>query len=266
MSSLLDSFPIKPGPSRSPKRGEVPIRAFLFDTYGTVCDFYRPLKRAFERLANEKRCECDAGRLAIEWRNSYARSTFLAAGFGMEFRPLKDIHRENLTTLLAENFSAPVAEGEIRSLVSTWNRFDPWPDAIEGLLELRKLAIVAPLSNGNFDDMVALARHASLPWDIILGSSVARAYKPHPDIYLKSVEALCLAPEQTCMVAAHQIDLHYAAGHGMQTAFVIRREEFGGPVREPGSSDLTAAEADVEGEWTYVADDFRDLAARCRAA
>jgi len=264
VSSFLDTFPIKPEPNRSPKRGETPVRAFLFDTYGTVCDFYGPLKAAFERVALEKGVRCDAGRLAIEWRNAYARSTFLAAGFGMPFRPLKEIHRENLAALVAEHFPAPLAGDELDKLTLAWNRLDPWPDVLEGLRELRRLAIIAPLSNGNFDDMVALARHASLPWDIILGSSVARAYKPHPDIYLKSVEALCLAPAEVCMVAAHQVDLLYAAGHGMQTAFVIRREEFGGPIKESGSDDLSAAEVEVEGEWTYVAESFVDLAAQCR--
>lgn len=262
MSSLLDSFPIKPGPNRSPKKGTRPIRAFFFDTYGTVCDFYVPLKCAFERLALAKGVQCDAGRLAIEWRGAYARSTFLAAGFGREFRPLEELHRENLAALLASSFPAAVSDEELDEMTSVWNRLEPWPDTVPGLHALKKLAIIAPLSNGNFDDMVALARHASLPWDIILGSSIAHAYKPHPDIYLKSAEALRLAPEEVCMVAAHQVDLLYAAGHGMQTAFVIRRDEFGGPVKAKGSEDLAAAEVHAEGEWTYVAEGFVDLAAQ----
>jgi 2-haloacid dehalogenase len=264
MASFLDSFPIKPRPKRSPARGDVPIRAFLFDTYGTVCDFYRPLSRAFEQLTAGRHGDLDGGRLAIEWRNAYARSTFLAAGFGMEFRPLKDIHRENLVAVVGEHFEAPLTDAELDAMVAVWNRLDPWPDTLEGLHALKRLAIIAPLSNGNFDDMVALARYAALPWDIILGSSVARAYKPHPDIYLRSVEALCIAPEEACMVAAHQVDLLYAAGHGMQTAFVIRRDEFGGPVKVPGTDDLSAAEVEVEGEWTYVAESFTDLFAQCR--
>jgi 2-haloacid dehalogenase len=133
---------------------------------------------------------------------------------------------------------------------------------------LKALAPIAPVSNGNFDDMVHLARHAGLPWDVILGSSVGRAYKPHPDVYLKSIEALCLPPEHVCMVAAHQADLVYAAGHGMQTAFVTRPMEFGGPTKPrdpaPGEDYLGAAEIFPEAEWTYVARDFLDLAAQCR--
>ena len=94
-------------------RGTVPIRAFLFDTYGTVCDFYRPLERAFERLAATKGVSCEGGPLAIEWRNAYARTTFLHACSGAEFRPLKEIQRENLVPLLAARFPAPVSEAEV---------------------------------------------------------------------------------------------------------------------------------------------------------
>ena len=67
-----------------------------------------------------------------------------------------------------------------------------------------------------------------------------------------------------CFVAAHQVDLAFAAGHGMQTAFVKRPNEFGGPVKpadpEPGVSYLGAAEVHPEGDWTYIAGDFIDLA------
>lgn len=266
----LDSLPIRPGPKRSPKKGEAPIRAFFFDTYGTVCDFYRPLRRVFEELGRSKGVEWDAGELAIEWRNAYARSTFLHALTGAPFRPLVDFHRENLVALLSSRLPAALSGEEISRMTAVWNRLDPWPDTVAGLTALKELAVIAPLSNGNFDDMVALARHARLPWDLVVGSSLARAYKPHPDIYLRSAEALGLEPQEVCMVAAHQVDLAYAAGHGMQTAFVVRADEFGGATKpqhpEPGADYLGAAEVFAEGEWTFVAGDFVDLAGQARGA
>lgn len=58
-------------------------------------------------------------------------------------------------------------------------------------------------------------------------------------------------------------DQAYAADHGMQTAFVKRPAELGGPVKpktpEPGVSYMDAAEIHPEGDWTFVADDFLDL-------
>ena len=38
LEDLLSAIPI--GESRSPRRREHRVRALIFDTYGTVCDFY----------------------------------------------------------------------------------------------------------------------------------------------------------------------------------------------------------------------------------
>ncbi len=244
--------------------GTAPIEAVLFDTFGTVCDFYHPLKRAIDAFATQCGVHCDAGAMAIEWRTAYIVSTYTQGTVGGEFLPLWRINRDNLMQVLARHGPFAAKESDIDELNRTWERLEPWPDVVEGLQRIRNLAIVAPLSNGNFADMVRLSRFASLPWDIILGSSISGHYKPHPETYLKSVEALGLEPEQVCMVAAHQRDLVFAAGHGMQTAFVRRPNEFGGPVKpaepEPGVNYMAAAEIHLEGDWDFVADDFLDLA------
>lgn len=258
------------GSLTSPKKGEHKIRAVVFDTYGTVCDFYGPFKRRFEQLALDKGVECDAGAMAIAWRGAYVVTSFTQAVTQSEFRPLVESQMTNLVKVLAEHFPAPVSDEEIDEITKTWDRLDPWPDAVDGLQSLKELALIAPLSNGNFVDMANTARYAGLPWDVILGSSVARCYKPHPDIYHKSIEALNMQPQEVCMVAAHQNDLAYAGSFGMQTAFVRRPDEFGGIIKpehpEEGVSYINAAEIYVEGEWTYVADSFTELAEKIRGS
>jgi 2-haloacid dehalogenase len=262
-TDFTDSM-IEPGTNRSPARGEVDIEAVVFDTYGTVVDFYAPMMREFERLAMETGVSCDAGAMAVAWRTAYVFSTAAQAFEESAFRPLREINRQNLQSVLMQYFSAPVGDEDLDVINAVWDRLDPWPDVVAGLQRLKGMAIIAPLSNGNFADMVRLARYGNLPWDIILGASVSGFYKPHPSTYLASVDALGLRPEEVCMVAAHQIDLAFAAGHGLQTAFVRRPAEFGGPVKprmpEPGRSYIDAAEIHAEGEWTFVADDFLDLA------
>ncbi len=259
---------IKIGSKASPRKGEYKVRAVVFDTYGTVCDFYGPMTRQFERFARQRGVECDVRAMTIAWRTAYAMTCFKQAVTESEFRPLRDIQRDNLEVVMKEHFPGTVTAQELDELTTVWDRLDPWPDAVEGLHRLKGQAIIAPVSNGNYVDMVNLARFAGLPWDIILGSSVAQLYKPHPDAYLKSVAALGVQPEEVCMVAAHQAELPYAAGHGMQTAFVMRPNEFGGVVKpgnpEPGVSYLDAAEIYPEGDWTYITDSFIDLAEQIR--
>ncbi len=47
-----------------------------------------------------------------------------------------------------------------------------------------------------------MAKYAGLPWDVVLGAEIALAYKPSPEVYLRSVAALRVAPDEAMMVAA----------------------------------------------------------------
>ena len=92
-----------------------------------------------------------------------------------------------------------------------------------------------------------------MPWDAILGAEIAQAYKPAPEAYLRTAEALMLKPEQVCLVAAHNDDLAAARRCGLRTAFIPRATEHG-----PGqTTDLRPEE-----DWDAVAMDLEDLASR----
>ncbi|MGB1140223.1 MAG: HAD family hydrolase [Halioglobus sp.] len=259
---------IEPLPSRSPARGDVPIKAVVFDTFGTVCDFYHTFLPGFERLCEARGVDCDPSRLAIDWRTAYVFTTATQAFEETAFRPLADINRDNLVQLMHERADLSLSVDEIEGMLRLWREMAAWPDVVEGLTMIGERAVIGPLSNGNFTDMAYLARYARLPWDVILGSSLSGYYKPHPDTYLRSVAVLGLQPSEVCMVAAHQADLGFAAGHGMQTAFVGRPDEFGGAVKpaepEPGVAYFDVAEVHPEADWTYVATDFVDLAQQLR--
>jgi 2-haloacid dehalogenase len=160
------------------------------------------------------------------------------------------LHREALDDVLAE-LDLPLGAAERDELTLAWHRLDPWPDTVPGLTALKQRFVIAPCSNGHIAQSVALARHAGLPWDAILGAEIARAYKPDPRVYLASVAALGLEPGEAMMVAAHPSDLEAAAGCGLRTAFIPR------PRERPGAA--TEAEADV------CAEDLSALAEALRA-
>jgi 2-haloacid dehalogenase len=143
-----------------------------------------------------------------------------------EWTILDVLHREALDDVLAAHgVDLPAEQRDELNLV--WHRLDPWPDTVPGLTRLKERCIVAPVSNGNIALLVDMARHAGLPWDAILGAELARAYKPRPEAYLRSVEALGLRPGEVMMVAAHNGDLVAAGALGLMTAFVPRPAEHG---------------------------------------
>ena len=164
---------------------------------------------------------------------------------------LDALHRMMLDKVLADFNVKGLSEAEIDNLNRVWHRLKPWPDAVSGLTRLKKKFIIAPLSNGNVSLMTDMAKHAGLPWDLILGAELARHYKPDKEVYLTAADLLSLKPAEMMMVAAHQNDLRAARGVGFRTAFVPRPQE--GP---NGEKNFTA-----DPVFDVVAPDFNALAA-----
>ena len=109
------------------------------------------------------------------------------------------------------------------------------------------------LSNGNLGLLANMAKHAGLPWDLILSAEVFRHYKPDPQTYLGVAEVFDVKPAQVMLVASHEDDLDAAAVCGLQTAYVARPMELGPGVRTQ-HGDLS--------RFTVAAQDFNDLADR----
>jgi 2-haloacid dehalogenase len=169
------------------------------------------------------------------------------------FTKLDALHREILEAILPKFRidRARVPDQELDELNLAWHCLDPWPDSVGGLRRLKSNFIVAPLSNGNIALILNMAKRAGLPWDAILGAEVVQAYKPAPEVYLRTAGILGMRPEQIYLVAAHNSDLTAARKCGMRTAFVPRRTEH-------GLNQTTDLGADQE--WDVIAADFEALA------
>jgi len=137
-----------------------------------------------------------------------------------------------------------------------WHRLDPWPDAATGLARLKRKFIIGTLSNGNVALLVNMAKHAGLPWDVVLSAELAQHYKPDPAAYQMPPALLGLSPGEVMLVAAHPGDLAAAAAQGLKTAYVPRPLEWG-PSAKP--HDIAGQRFDI------IAEDFAALAERLGA-
>jgi 2-haloacid dehalogenase len=228
-----------------------PIRALLFDVFGTVVDWRSGIIRELAAWGKTHHIAADWATIADEWRGLYQPAMQRIREGNRGFVRLDILHEENLLACLASHgLDAPAGKDRHR-LVTAWHRLDPWPDVVDGLTRLKSKFIIAPCSNGNIALITNMAKRAGLPWDVILGAEVAQAYKPDAQAYLGSADALGLKTEECMMVAAHQDDLEAAAELGLATAYVARPDEFG-----PGV--VTAPPR--EGAWTHMAGSFTELA------
>jgi 2-haloacid dehalogenase len=218
-------------------------RALLFDVFGTCVDWRTAVIRAAAAYGLPPA-------FADDWRGRYQPQLETVRSGARPWTILDVLHREALDEVLADlGVDLPAAARDELNLV--WHRLDPWPDTVPGLTRLKLQYVIAPVSNGNIALLVDMAKHAGLPWDAILGAELARAYKPDPEAYLRSVAALGLQPGEAMMVAAHNGDLVAASALGLTTAFVPRPTEHG----PQQTSDL-----EPEADYEVVAADLEALA------
>jgi 2-haloacid dehalogenase len=232
------------------------LKALVFDVFGTVVDWRSSVAKEVEALGRQKGFTVDGARFADAWRAGYGPSMNRVRKGELPWTKLDDLHRMTLVRILGEFSITGLSEPEIDELNRCWHRLQPWPDSVRGLTRLKKRFTIAPLSNGNIALITAMAKHAGLPWDCVLGAELVRHYKPDPVVYQSAADFLDLEPAEVMMVAAHLGDLRAATAVGLRTAFVPRPLEYG----PNGKADVTPdASVDV------TAKEFNDLAARLGA-
>ena len=230
------------------------MRAVLFDVFGTVVDWRSGIVAAVRDFSERHRLGLEPEAFADAWRGRYVPSMGTVRSGERAFVSLDVLHRENLDEVLAEAGLDPgdLQAGELDALAGAWHFLPPWPDSVAGIAEIKRGYIVAPLSNGNTSLLLDMAKAAGLPWDLILGSDVTRAYKPDLAAYRRPAGYLGLEPAEVMLVAAHNADLAGARAAGLATAFIGRPAEGG-----PGTSaDLAPA-----GDWDLVATTITGLSA-----
>jgi 2-haloacid dehalogenase len=234
-------------------KGNLDHVGFLgFDVFGTVVDWRSGVARAAEPFLKAHDIDFDPLAFADEWRSLYQPAMQRVRSGERPWIKLDVLNRENLETVLSRHDAdfGSITDLELVDLNKAWERLDPWPDSVEGLTRLKRRFAIGTLSNGHIAGMLNLARFGGLPWDVITGAEVAKSYKPMPQVYLRSADAVGLPPGQVGMVAAHNADLKAARAAGLHTVFVRRPHEHG-PEQK---TDLEAVE-----DWDIIAESLIEV-------
>lgn len=221
-----------------------PIRALLFDVFGTTVDWYSSMVVHGQRIGAETGVKADWEGLMREWRAHYKPAIEPVRDGKRPWTGFDELHREELDKIV-KRFGAKKLKGSDRDrLTHGWHELKAWPEAPGALHRLRKHFLIAPLSNGTTRQLIDIARHASLPWDAVFGADVFGTYKPAAEMYKGAVAYLGLKPAEVLLVAAHNQDLKAAQKQGLRTCFVHRATE-----------DQT-----VDGSFNFAVEDFEQLA------
>ncbi|KAJ7111163.1 haloacid dehalogenase [Mycena crocata] len=230
------------------------VQALVFDVFGTTVDWHGSVIKELETLGERHNTDGNWSDFAKTWRSGYFDQ--MSGGTGL--LSMDDMHYEILENILSstewKHFGALLNENERKALNNVWHHLQGWPDATSALNALKKHTIIAALSNGNIRLLVDLAKHADLPWDVVLSSELFSSYKPDAKVYQGAMKHLSLEPKNCAMVAAHVWDLRGAARTGMKTIYVRRAAE------EPVDEEEVQPKS-KGGEVDLVVDSFIELVA-----
>ncbi|MDB5911374.1 MAG: haloacid dehalogenase, type [Ramlibacter sp.] len=204
-------------------KGAGDVEVLAFDIFGTVVDWHGSISREMQALYPQ----VDGAGFATAWRAGYRPAMARVMSGELGWLRIDDLHRMILDEILPQFGLQALDEPARRHLNLAWHRLDPWPDAVAGLVRLKRRYLITTLSNGNIGLLTHMAKRAGLPWDCILSAEVFRAYKPDPATYLGVARVFDVAPERVMLVAAHHDDLEGARRCGLRTAYVERPLEFG---------------------------------------
>jgi 2-haloacid dehalogenase len=194
----------------------MPIRAILFDVYGTLLDVHSAIAREGKQLG------AHADAVSRLWRQKQLEYTWVWSLRG-EYRSFQTLTESALDYALAAHGveSSPL---KVR-LLSAYRRLDAFPDVAAVLAALRKQGQrLAALSNGDPDMLETGLQSAGLhdALDAILSVAALRIYKPDHQVYELGRSWANAPVQEIAFVSANAWDAGGAAAFGFRTFWIDR--------------------------------------------
>lgn len=193
----------------------MPIKAVVFDAYGTLYDTHSVAAAAEESFPGH-------GELITQlWRIKQLEYSWLRSLMG-RYENFADITRDALAYALRVLGLSADAD-VIDRLMAKYLALDLYPEAAEALAAL-KTCRRAILSNGSPSSLQALVRNSGLDkvFDAIISVDAVKIYKPSPRTYALIEPALGVGPADVLFVSSNPWDVCGAKAFGLNVAWIER--------------------------------------------
>ena len=196
-----------------------PLRAFVFDAYGTLFDVHSIIALA-ETIAPRQ-----GAILSQIWRTKQLQYTWLQSLMRGSIDARDDFAALTAKALdyAASQLTIPLRDDARQQLLDAYLHLAPFADAAAALADLAPRPRFI-LSNGTLAMLEPLVRESTLKPHIdgILSVDAAGIYKPAPDTYRLALERLQLHPAEIAFVSANGWDAAGAKWFGYRTFWLNR--------------------------------------------
>ena len=222
------------------------IKAFTFDTGGTVLDWHTGFRKGFEHIINKYNLTIDSGDMANDFRR---KSLNKVTNQGHKNLINFDIsHKEAITQICTEH-SIKISKEDLNFLYyKTPTKLRVWSDFLKPFNTLKEKYLCVSFTLLSNRLVFLNSKRNKINWDLILSCETLEVYKPNIEAYKKTAKMLQLEPEECVMVACHSFDLNAAQKAGFKTIFVKRPLEWG------KNTNIV-----VDGKYDMVISDFSEL-------
>lgn len=199
-----------------------PLRAVVFDAYGTLLDVTAAARRASAEPGGEKLAD-GWPRLADDWRRKQLEYTWLRAASG-DHADFARVTQDALDWALEAAGLADDPDLRAR-LLDLYRDLDAYPEVAAVLRDLRGRELrLAILSNGTPDMLARATEAAGIAdlFDAVLSVEDAGVFKPSPRVYDLVEQRLGVSRDAVLFVSANGWDAGCGAGYGFATFWVNR--------------------------------------------
>ena len=110
-----------------------PVKAILFDTFGTIVDWRGSIIAEGKKWGEEKGLKVDWAAFADAWRAGYGPAMKQVEQGQLPWMNIDTLHRMILEEILVEFGIEGLTEEEKKHWNRVWHRLQPWPDSAGGL-------------------------------------------------------------------------------------------------------------------------------------
>lgn len=193
----------------------MPIKAFVFDAYGTLFDV-----QSVSQITQKEFPE--HGDLVTQvWRLKQLEYTWLRSLMG-EYRSFWEVSEESLKYAL-NSCGLDFDDAKLTRIMNKYLHLDPYPECLSALDALKGTPL-AILSNGNQEILDALVANTGVApkLDSVISVDKVNIFKPHASAYQLVEKTLNVKPADTLFVSSNAFDACAAKNFGFQVAWIER--------------------------------------------
>ncbi|GGD11071.1 haloacid dehalogenase type II [Pontibacillus salipaludis] len=192
-----------------------PIKAFIFDVYGTLFDVHT-VKEKCEEFFPEK-----GEAISQSWRQKQLEYFFLYQVMG-KYRRFPVVTM-NALHYAVKKHGEEITQEQSDALMDAYLHLDHYEEVEEVLGKLENYERVV-FSNGTPETLTPLLEHAGLTdyIDDVLSVDGIKQFKPSQDSYLYALDQLGVKREEVLFMSSNGWDISGAKNFGFQTAWINR--------------------------------------------